>query len=68
MKHKRKIIIGKDNGLSDLNYSEEEIHEWLSRTPAERFAFFLKLSNFFCSLKKPVANDPNSFELQNPRL
>jgi hypothetical protein len=68
MKRKRKIIIGEGNGLSNLDYLEEEIQDWLSRTPAERFDFFLELSNFFCSLRKPLPNDPNSFELQNPRL
>lgn len=64
----KKIIIGSDNGLSILDYSEEEIKEWLSRTPVERFAFFLELSNFFCKLRGPLPIDSESFELKNPRL
>lgn len=64
----RKIIIGVDNGLNNLDYSEEEINEWQSRTPAERFAFFLELSIFFCKLRKPRLSDSKVFELKNPRL
>lgn len=64
----KKIEIGKDNGLNNQDYSIEEINEWLSRTPAERFSFFLQLSNFYCKLRKPLPNDPNSLELKNPRL
>lgn len=61
---KRKIIIANDNGLTDKDYTDEEMNEWRTRTPAERFAFFLEISNFFCSLRKPQPPDPNTLELR----
>lgn len=67
-RHERILVVCKDNGLGEDDYSSEEISEWLSRTPAERFAFFLEMSNFFCSLVKYHRPDPDAFELENPLL